>query len=276
MFQRPPSVSRNCISAPGRSGNSKRHTRSCADVRRAPAHHVPHVQLRHFVAGQIRRLVALRPQRAASVAIVPCRGRDADEDVRLVPSAEPIVELGDDARAERRAEAAKGAGPLRNRHASSASRPSPSSARSATKRSRSKLRLARDHVLLVALPTRKGRRTGNGNGKIDAEPGEATDRAEVEVENLRTMRRRSTTAPPVPTVDGSELRSRLVRSTDARRRGISTPTPTPDARANEAPLSSAADPRRTCHADAGRSHQEAATPARASRIDRPSQRAHRT
>ncbi len=33
--------------------------------------------------------------------------------------------------------------------------------------------------------------------------------------------------PPVPTVDGSELRSRLVRSTDARRRGISTPTPTP-------------------------------------------------
>ena len=28
-------------------------------------------------------------------------------------------------------------------------------------------------------------------------------------------------------VDGSELRSRLVRSTDARRRGISTPTAVP-------------------------------------------------
>jgi len=67
---------------------------------------------------------------------------------------------------------------------------------------------------------------GNGNGKIDAEPGEATSEAEVEVEPQDDAAPVDD-GPPVPTVDGSELRSRLVRSTDARRRGISTPTPTP-------------------------------------------------
>src|SRR2546427_13288919 len=36
MFQRPPSASRNCSSAPGRSGNSKRQTRSDATCGERP------------------------------------------------------------------------------------------------------------------------------------------------------------------------------------------------------------------------------------------------
>ena len=72
----------------------------------------------------------------------------------------------------------------------------------------------------------EGEADGTGNGKIDAEPGEATIEAEVELEPQDDAAPVDD-GPPVPTVDGSELRSRLVRSTDARRRGISTPTPTP-------------------------------------------------
>jgi hypothetical protein len=66
---------------------------------------------------------------------------------------------------------------------------------------------------------------GNGNGKVDAEP-EATIQVKPEAES-QDEATPVDDGPPVPTVDGSELRSRLVRSTDARRRGISTPTPTP-------------------------------------------------
>ena len=40
---------------------------------------------------------------------------DADEDLRLLAAAQPVVELGDDARAERGAELAEGAGTLRDR-----------------------------------------------------------------------------------------------------------------------------------------------------------------
>ena len=65
---------------------------------------------------------------------------------------------------------------------------------------------------------------GNGNGKVDAEP-EATIQVKDEVEP-EDEASPVEDGPPVPTEDGSELRSRLVRSTDARRRGISTPTPT--------------------------------------------------
>ena len=104
MFQRPPSVSRNCISAPGRSGNSKRHSRSCAHVGRTAADHVAHVQLRHLVVGQIDRLVAAR--RAAAR---PALGRPARDCVAMptkmcacVAAAQPVVELGDDAAADAR------------------------------------------------------------------------------------------------------------------------------------------------------------------------------
>ena len=65
---------------------------------------------------------------------------------------------------------------------------------------------------------------GNGNGK-EAEP-EATIQVKPEPEP-QDEATPADEGPPVPTVDGSELRSRLVRSTDARRRGISTPTVTP-------------------------------------------------
>jgi hypothetical protein len=68
---------------------------------------------------------------------------------------------------------------------------------------------------------------GNGNGKVDAEP-EATIQVRPEPEpDPRDEAAPADDGPPVPSEDGSELRSRLVRSTDARRRGISTPTPTP-------------------------------------------------
>ena len=68
--------------------------------------------------------------------------------------------------------------------------------------------------------------SGDGNGNGDAPPGEATIEVKAEVEPQDDAAPVDD-GPPVPTVDGSELRSRLVRSTDARRRGISTPTPTP-------------------------------------------------
>jgi hypothetical protein len=67
---------------------------------------------------------------------------------------------------------------------------------------------------------------GNGNGNVDAAPGGATIQVKDEVEPQDDAAPVEE-GPPVPTEDGSELRSRLVRSTDARRRGISTPTPTP-------------------------------------------------
>ena len=49
--------------------------------------------------------------------MLPRFGRDADEDVRLAAAAQPVVELGDDAAAEQRAEGPKGAGLLGNRDA---------------------------------------------------------------------------------------------------------------------------------------------------------------
>ena len=57
-------------------------------------------------------------------------------------------------------------------------------------------------------------RASRGNGKKDPSTPETLDEPAAEEEAAS------------PVVDGSELRSRLVRSTDARRRG-STPTPTP-------------------------------------------------
>lgn len=72
----------------------------------------------------------------------------------------------------------------------------------------------------------KAEANGDGNGKVDAAPTGATTEVAAEVEP-QDETAQVDEAPPVPTEDGSELRSRLVRSTDARRRGISTPTPTP-------------------------------------------------
>jgi hypothetical protein len=69
---------------------------------------------------------------------------------------------------------------------------------------------------------------GQGNGKSASGHPESPIAVEVDPEAERQEQRTPVDdGPPVPTEDGSELRSRLVRSTDARRRGISTPTPTP-------------------------------------------------
>jgi hypothetical protein len=62
------------------------------------------------------------------------------------------------------------------------------------------------------------RANGNGNGSADG----SEDVAPAEAEAVPTD-----DASERSVEDGSELRSRLVRSTDARRRGIATPTPTP-------------------------------------------------
>lgn len=68
---------------------------------------------------------------------------------------------------------------------------------------------------------------GNGNGKVDDETQpEPAIHASVD-DDAQEPAATVDDGPPIPTEDGSELRSRLVRSTDARRRGISTPTPTP-------------------------------------------------
>ncbi len=67
---------------------------------------------------------------------------EPDEDVRLLRVGIAVVELGDVARAEQRAELAEAAGCSGIVTASIASRCSPSSARSATKRRRSKFMLA--------------------------------------------------------------------------------------------------------------------------------------
>ena len=56
-------------------------------------------------------------------------------------------------------------------------------------------------------------RTVKQNGGHGSDPEAAVDGAEGQSD------------PEKPPVDGSELRSRLVRSTDARRRGSSTPAP---------------------------------------------------
>jgi hypothetical protein len=101
------------------------------------------VQLRHLVVGEIDGLVAARAQLGDErVGILARLGREADEDVRLAPPRQSIVELGDDARPMAPQNSRNA--PLRSGMvtAMSASRDSPSSARSATKRRRSKFMLA--------------------------------------------------------------------------------------------------------------------------------------
>jgi hypothetical protein len=68
------------------------------------------------------------------------------------------------------------------------------------------------------------RANGNGEGHVDVsgQGGDAVAPSELEADTVP-----ADAAPEKANVDGSELRSRLVRSTDARRRGISTPTAVP-------------------------------------------------
>jgi hypothetical protein len=66
------------------------------------------------------------------------------------------------------------------------------------------------------------RANGNGTAGVNADGRDAASTAELEADAVPADE-----ASEGAEVDGSELRSRLVRSTDARRRGISTPTAVP-------------------------------------------------
>src|SRR5439155_17200853 len=84
-------------------------------VWRTAADHVPDVQLGHLVARQIRGLVApLAQGEDERVALVPRARRYTHENLRPIAAAQPVVELRDDARAERAAEFTKRAGAFRN------------------------------------------------------------------------------------------------------------------------------------------------------------------
>src|SRR5919109_4739618 len=74
----------------------------------AAANHVPYVQFRQLVVAEIDGLKPAVAERRGNLFCVTARANgDADEDVRTLASAEAIVELGDDARPERRAEREK-------------------------------------------------------------------------------------------------------------------------------------------------------------------------
>jgi len=83
----------------------------------AAADHVANVQLRHLVSREIGRLVTelaqLRGQRF-SLAVRPCG--HADENLRPLAPAQPVVEFGHDPRAERGAERTERARALGDRH----------------------------------------------------------------------------------------------------------------------------------------------------------------
>ena len=108
MFQRPPSVSRNFVSAPGPLGELEPAEPLVAHVGRRAADHVADVQLGHLVVGEVERLVAARAAaRGASVA-ASCR-ESTPTPTKMCASlaaVQPVVELGDDAPAERDAELA--------------------------------------------------------------------------------------------------------------------------------------------------------------------------
>ena len=104
------------------------------------ADHVADVQLREFVIGQVDGLITLglKQFRLQLQSILAIGDTDSDEDIRTLPVVKPVIEFRDDPGAECGAEMPERAGLFRDGTANSASRDSPSSARSATKRSRSK------------------------------------------------------------------------------------------------------------------------------------------
>ena len=117
MFHRPPSVSRNFISAPGAPGT--RTGRSARRARRARAR--PPCGGCAAWPSRCRRDRASRSRAPRSV---PASFAASCRELMLMPTkmcaaraaVQPIVELGDHAAAERRAELAERAGPLGNRH----------------------------------------------------------------------------------------------------------------------------------------------------------------
>src|SRR6266540_3448480 len=81
------------------------------DLGASAADHVTDMQFCRLVSRQIDRRVAAVVQRRGDLCRVLTRARrNADEDVRDVPAAQPVVEFRDDAAADRGAERAKCAG----------------------------------------------------------------------------------------------------------------------------------------------------------------------
>jgi hypothetical protein len=117
----------------------------------APAHHVPHVQLGGFVGADIDHLIAGVRQTGDDPVLLPMRvlELEADENMRIATVRKSIVELGNDATAEKLDKAAIAAAPFGNSDTKEdLARASPISARSATWRNRSKFILA---PLLIAI-----------------------------------------------------------------------------------------------------------------------------
>ena len=115
MFQRPPSVVEERHQRARALGELEAAEPLVPHVGAAAADHVADVQLGHLVVGQIDGLVAARrvERRGEPRRILARLGRDADEDVRALAAAQAVVELGDDAPADRGAELAEGAGRVR-------------------------------------------------------------------------------------------------------------------------------------------------------------------
>ncbi len=85
------------------------------DIRAVPADHVPNVQLGQLVVAQVHGLVSASGQRVAETPGIRFRvGRNPDEDVRGLTSAQAVVELGDHSPADRAAELTERAAPLRD------------------------------------------------------------------------------------------------------------------------------------------------------------------
>ena len=142
MFQSGCMADKKRISAPGRSGKSKRSSRS-SWARAASADHVAQVLFGEIVVGEVDGLEAGALEGACQLGGLALLDRQADEDVGLAGVGDAVVELGDAAVADQLAKALEAATRFRDGDGEQRLRCSPISARSATKRSRSKFMLCR-------------------------------------------------------------------------------------------------------------------------------------
>ena len=88
MFQRVPIACRNFSSAPGPLRKLEAIEPLVLDARRMAAHHVAHVQLRHFVVAHVDDLEARVRQRTDDriLLLAPLRELEAHEDPRALAS----------------------------------------------------------------------------------------------------------------------------------------------------------------------------------------------
>ena len=128
--------------------------------RRAAADHVADVLLGQLVVAQVAHVEAFVLQGPRDVGgLAPARDLHADEDMGAALVGDAVVELGDVALPDHGAEAAEAAALFRQRDGEAASRASPTSARSATKRMRSKFMLAPEVMATSDRPLSPSRST---------------------------------------------------------------------------------------------------------------------